>query len=123
MINLWLNDADAESAKLLEGSDLDLAVASGAAYYGHVRQGKGVRIRGGIASSYYVGIESAMPAIPGMAPPMEALCVAPFGMEEGSSVEVTDKEFGLLSASQFTSNSTAQPLAVMTSRVPPRLLA
>ncbi|WP_261833139.1 Hsp70 family protein [Vibrio ishigakensis] len=96
VINLWLNDADAESAKLLEGSDLDLAVASGAAYYGHVRQGKGVRIRGGIASSYYVGIESAMPAIPGMAPPMEALCVAPFGMEEGSSVEVTDKEFGLI---------------------------
>lgn len=96
VINLWLNDADVESAKLLEGSDLDLAVASGAAYYGHVRQGKGVRIRGGIASSYYVGIESAMPAIPGMAPPMEALCVAPFGMEEGSSVEVTDKEFGLI---------------------------
>lgn len=96
VINLWLNDAEAESAKVLQGSDLDLAVASGAAYYGHVRQGKGVRIRGGIASSYYVGIESAMPAIPGMAPPMEALCVAPFGMEEGSSVEVTDKDFGIV---------------------------
>ncbi|MCV5391419.1 hypothetical protein OFC62_42535, partial [Escherichia coli] len=76
--------------------DLDLAVASGAAYYGSVRRGQGVRIRGGIASAYYVGIESAMPAIPGMAPPMEALCVAPFGMEEGSSVDVPSQEFGLI---------------------------
>ncbi|MCG9609454.1 Hsp70 family protein [Vibrio harveyi] len=95
-INEWLLEADAEMAKRLTGVDLDLAVASGAAYYGSVRHGQGVRIRGGIASAYYVGIESAMPAIPGMAPPMEALCVAPFGMEEGSSVDVPSQEFGLI---------------------------
>ncbi|EOX4914859.1 Hsp70 family protein [Vibrio alginolyticus] len=95
-INEWLIEADAEMAKRLIGVDLDLAVASGAAYYGSVRRGQGVRIRGGIASAYYVGIESAMPAIPGMAPPMEALCVAPFGMEEGSSVDVPSQEFGLI---------------------------
>ncbi|KIP65152.1 molecular chaperone DnaK [Vibrio harveyi] len=95
-INEWLIEADAEMAKRLTGVDLDLAVASGAAYYGSVRRGQGVRIRGGIASAYYVGIESAMPAIPGMAPPMEALCVAPFGMEEGSSVDVPSQEFGLI---------------------------
>lgn len=95
-INEWLLEADAEIAKRLTGVDLDLAVASGAAYYGSVRRGQGVRIRGGIASAYYVGIESAMPAIPGMAPPMEALCVAPFGMEEGSSVDVPSQEFGLI---------------------------
>ena len=95
-INEWLIEADAEMAKRLTGVDLDLAVASGAAYYGSVRRGQGVRIRGGIASAYYVGIESAMPAIPGLAPPMEALCVAPFGMEEGSSVDVPSQEFGLI---------------------------
>lgn len=95
-INEWLIEADTEMAKRLTGVDLDLAVASGAAYYGSVRRGQGVRIRGGIASAYYVGIESAMPAIPGMAPPMEALCVAPFGMEEGSSVDVPSQEFGLI---------------------------
>ncbi|MCQ9101677.1 Hsp70 family protein [Vibrio alginolyticus] len=95
-INEWLIEADAEMAKRLTGVDLDLAVASGAAYYGSVRRGQGVRIRGGIASAYYVGIESAMPAIPGMAPPMEALCVAPFGMEEGLSVDVPSQEFGLI---------------------------
>ena len=96
IINGWLTDADANEAKLLTGVDLDLAVASGASYYGYVRHGKGVRIRGGIASAYYVGIESAMPAIPGMAPPLEAICVAPFGMEEGSSTQVTDRQFGVV---------------------------
>ncbi len=96
IINSWLTDAGAEPAKLLQGLDLDLAVASGASYYGCVRKGKGMRIRGGIASAYYVGIESSMPAIPGMEPPLEALCVAPFGMEEGSSVEVPSREFGLV---------------------------
>ncbi|MCG3721291.1 Hsp70 family protein [Vibrio cincinnatiensis] len=95
-INGWLTHANVQVAKRLTGVDLDLAVACGAAYYGQVRQGQGVRIRGGIASSYYVGIESAMPAIPGMAPPMEALCVAPFGMEEGSSVDVPSQAFGLV---------------------------
>ncbi|KJG36515.1 molecular chaperone DnaK [Photobacterium angustum] len=96
IINSWLTTGGSEPAKLLEGLDLDLAVASGASYYGSVRQGKGVRIRGGIASSYYVGIESAMPAIPGMEPPLEALCVAPFGMEEGSQANVPSQEFGLI---------------------------
>ena len=96
IINSWLQEADAPDAKLLPGVDLDLAVACGASYYGYVRQGKGVRIRGGIASAYYVGIETSMPAIPGMEPPLEAMCVAPFGMEEGTAVELPPMEFGLV---------------------------
>lgn len=96
IINTWLTTAEAPEAKRLTGLNLDLAVASGAAYYGAVRQGKGVRIRGGIASAYYIGIESAMPAIPGMEPPLEALCVAPFGMEEGSQADVPSQQFGLV---------------------------
>ena len=36
-----------EPVPALAASDLDLAVAFGAAYYGQVRRGKGVRIRGG----------------------------------------------------------------------------
>ena len=96
LINGWLSEAGAEPAKQLSGVDLDLAVARGAAYYNAVRQGKGVRIRGGIASAYYVGIESAMPAIPGMEAPLEALCVAPFGMEEGTHAAVSQQELGLV---------------------------
>jgi molecular chaperone DnaK (HSP70) len=82
--------------KVLAGADLDLAVALGAAHYGQVRHGKGVRIRGGTARAYYIGIESAMPAIPGFAPPVRALCVAPQGLEEGSTVELPDDELGLI---------------------------
>ncbi len=82
--------------KVLAGADLDLAVALGAAHYGQVRQGKGVRIRGGTARAYYIGIESAMPAIPGFAPPVKALCVAPQGLEEGSTVALPDDELGLI---------------------------
>lgn len=96
VINSWLQESEAPAANVLQGADLDLAVARGAAYYGFVRQGKGVRIRGGLASAYYVGIESSMPAIPGMEPPLQALCVAPFGMEEGTSVEIPDQSFGLV---------------------------
>jgi len=95
-INRWLTAAQAEPARLLSGADLDLGVAIGASYYGYAKQGQGVRIRGGLASTFYVGIESAMPAIPGMEAPIEALCIAPFGMEEGSEARASDAEFGLV---------------------------
>ncbi len=80
----------------LESSDLDLAVAHGAAYYGQVRRGQGVRIRGGVARSYYVGLETAAPAVPGVAPPIKALCVVPMGMEEGTETDVPGPEIGLV---------------------------
>ncbi len=82
--------------RVLAGADLDLAVALGAAHYGQVRHGKGVRIRGGTSRAYYIGIESAMPAIPGFAPPVKALCVAPQGLEEGSTVGLPDDELGVV---------------------------
>ncbi len=96
VLNSWLASEQAPEARLLAGADLDLAVARGAAYYGFVRKGKGVRIKGGTAAAYYVGIESAMPAVPGLAPEIEALCIAPFGMEEGTQEELPDDEFGLV---------------------------
>jgi hypothetical protein len=76
--------------------DLDLAVSRGAAYYGWVRNGHGIRIRGGTARAYYVGVETPMPAVPGFAPPVKALCTAPFGMEEGTKAEVPPQEFALV---------------------------
>jgi hypothetical protein len=83
-------------ARVLEGADLDLAVARGAAAYGLARRGRGVRIRGGTARAYYVGIESAVPAVPGVEPPVVALCVAPFGMEEGTSADLPRHELGVV---------------------------
>lgn len=96
VINSWLQKENAPNIRLLEGADLDLAVAKGASYYGYVRLGQGVRIRGGTAKAYYIGVESAMPAVPGIEPPIQVLCVAPFGMEEGTRAEVPNQEFGLV---------------------------
>ncbi|WP_432260299.1 Hsp70 family protein [Cupriavidus sp. TMH.W2] len=95
-LNGWLAAEGAAPARLLDGAELDLAVARGAAYYGYVRRGKGVRIRGGTARSYYIAVESSMPAVPGFEPPIQALCVAPFGMEEGTEAELPPQEFGLV---------------------------
>ena len=81
---------------VLEAPNLDHAVAQGAAYYGMARRGRGVRIRSGASRSYYVGIETAMPAVPGMPAPLKALCVVPFGMEEGTSASIAGREFGLI---------------------------
>jgi hypothetical protein len=82
--------------KELHGTDLDQAVAEGAAYYGLVRRGQGIRIRGGAARSYYIGVETSLPAVPGSPPPLKALCVVPFGMEEGTESDVPGQEFGLV---------------------------
>ena len=81
---------------LAGNEDLDFAVARGAAYYGAAKQGGGVRIRGGTARSYYIGIETAGLAIPGAPRPLRRLCVVPFGMEEGSETNVPGEEIGLV---------------------------
>jgi Ethanolamine utilization protein EutJ (predicted chaperonin) len=96
VLNSWLSAEQAPQARVLDGADLDLAVARGAAYYGYARKGKGVRIKGGTAASYYVGIESSMPSVPGLLPEIEALCIAQFGMEEGTEASLPDDEFGLV---------------------------
>lgn len=92
----WLGAEGMAAVKPLEGEDLMHAVSRGAAYYGLSRQGKGVRIRGGVPRTYYVGIESAMPAVPGMPIPVKALTVAPFGMEEGTSADLPDRQFSVV---------------------------
>ena len=92
----WMEGEGGAAPQVLEGTDLDLAVARGAAAYGLARRGRGVRIRGGTGRAYYVGIEGAVPAIPGLEPPVTALCVAPFGMEEGTAAEVPGQELGVV---------------------------
>lgn len=96
VLTAWLADDGQPAPRVLDAPDLDLAVARGAAYYGLVRRGKGLRIRGGTARAYYIGIESAVPAVPGVEPPIDALCVAPFGMEEGTEAALPPQELGLV---------------------------
>ncbi|MBV8828801.1 MAG: Hsp70 family protein [Acidobacteriaceae bacterium] len=100
VLNQWLETADAppviELVNKTKQTDLMHAVAYGAAYYGLARTGKGVRIRGGVPRTYYVGIETSLPAVPGIPAPMKALTVVPFGLEEGSSVELPQRKFALV---------------------------
>lgn len=88
---------DGDGPTLLGGpEDLDHAVALGAAFYGWSKHRGGVRIRGGTARSYYIGIETAGPAIPGAPRPLRALCIAAKGMEEGTDSEIPGQEVGLV---------------------------
>ncbi len=81
----------------LAGAHFDLAVAKGAAAYARLRiAGEGIRIKAGTARSYYLGLESSMPAVPGFTPPLKAVCVVPQGMEEGSEIALPEREFGLI---------------------------
>jgi Hsp70 protein len=81
----------------LQGFEPDLAVALGAAIYGrHRATGRGIRIKAGAARSYYIGLETSMPAIPGYKPPVKALCVVPQGMQEGTELLIEGREFGLV---------------------------
>jgi hypothetical protein len=88
--------------KMLSHQDLDLSVAVGAASFGIARRGKGIRIRGGAPRTYYIGIESSAPAIPGFPRPIKALCVVPFGMEEGTESDIPGHEFGLIIGQKVT---------------------
>jgi molecular chaperone DnaK (HSP70) len=99
VLNSWLRAEGVESLRdkdVLDSPDLDQAVARGAAYYGRARHGHGVRIRSGSPRTYYIGIESALPAVPGLPAPLKALCVVPFGMEEGTEAKIPEREFGLI---------------------------
>ena len=91
-----LNSWKGQDIEILTGIDPDLAVARGAAWYGFVKRGNSIRIKSGSARSYYIGIESSMPAVPGFPPPMDALCVIPFGTENGSSYDVPMENLGLV---------------------------
>ena len=99
VLNDWLRDEGFDplgAEQILDAPDLEHAVARGAAYYGKARRGRGVRIRSGASRTYYIGIESSMPAVPGMEAPLKALCVVPFGMEEGTEATIPGREFGLV---------------------------
>ncbi len=71
---------------ILENDRLDLAVARGAAYFGLVRRGLGVRIIAGLARSYYIGVETAQST-------SAAMCLVAAGTEPGDSPVPIDREF------------------------------
>lgn len=86
----WFRKSDPQWTPLvLENERLDLAVARGAAYYGMVRRGEGVRIAAGLARTYYIGVEQADGTT-------RALCLLPAGIEPGQEIDLTQHQFQLL---------------------------
>jgi len=96
ILNVWAKDSGADPVKVLPDHDLDFAVSHGATFYGLTRQGGGVRIKGGTSRSYFIGVEDAVPTVPGRETPVRAVCVVPFGMEEGTEQVLEDKEFAMV---------------------------
>ena len=77
--------------EILENTELDLAVARGAAYYSYVRStGSGVLVRGGLPRTYYIALgeprEGKFPAV----------CLVPRGAEEGAAVEIDNDALQLV---------------------------
>lgn len=124
IVSRWAAEEGGGAPKVLSGIDAELAVSHGAAYYAQVRREGGVRIRGGTAQAYYVGIERAELAVPGVPPRVDAVCIAPFGMEEGSEVSLP-QPFGLVVGEpvsfQFFGSSTRRDDEVGTTTSPARL--
>jgi hypothetical protein len=76
--------------KVLSNEAPEGAVAVGAAYYGHVRRSGGLRVSGGSARAYYVGVQTGTRAAEGR---VQAVCVLPRGTEEGTTLNLEGREF------------------------------
>jgi len=107
VVGRWHDASGASRPAVLEAESLQLAVARGAAYYGLVRRGHGVRIGSGTARTYYLGLDDPAPD----AASRSVLCLVPRGMDEGSAVPLGDREFSLV-----TNRPVAFPLLTATDR-------
>ena len=87
IIGGWFREAAGEgwTPEALANPRPDLAVAAGAAYYGKVRLGEGVRVGSGSPRAYYVVVT---PEDGTDDDAYTAVCLAPRGMEEGAEVRL-----------------------------------
>lgn len=96
LLNGWAELLGKPPVKELPEADYDFSVSKGAVYYGMARAGEAIRIRSGTSRSYFIAVEDSAPAVPGVVPPLRAICIAPFGMEEGSEEQLIGKQFALV---------------------------
>ncbi|MDZ4821593.1 MAG: Hsp70 family protein, partial [Planctomycetota bacterium] len=99
VLSSWFNETGSSTWQplVLDNDRLDLAVARGAAYYGMVRRGEGVRIAADLARTYYLGVESEAGAANDAAtePVHHAICLVPASAEAGQEVDLRDRQFQL----------------------------
>ena len=88
-IKEWFSSGEAPNWQpgVLEGNRLDLAVAQGAAYFGMVRRGEGIRIDARLARSYYLLVNNA---------PLQAVCVMPASAVPLDRYTLDDRPFDLI---------------------------
>ena len=84
---------DAALPRALHNPTHDAAVAIGAAYYGLVKSGQGVRVGSGSPRSIYLGITTAAEA---ENKTQTAICVVERGVEENSRIELPEKTFDVI---------------------------
>ena len=85
----WFGDgSNGGRPRVLTNEAPESAVAIGAAHYGRVRRAGGLRIRAGSARTYYIGYQSEQR--------LEAVCVLPAGIEEGTTLSLENREFAVL---------------------------
>jgi molecular chaperone DnaK (HSP70) len=94
-IRCWFHQEDTALPRVLDNPDPDLAVAFGAAYYGLVKMGRGVRVGSGSARSYYIGISTGSTEADG-ANNRQAICLVERGLDEGSQIQLEDRDFQVL---------------------------
>jgi molecular chaperone DnaK (HSP70) len=90
VITSWFTAQPGWKPRAIVNTSPDLAVARGAAYYGLVKRGHGVRIVGGAARAYYLGLGDS-----GLGQVARVMCVLPRGAEEGEDHHVTGRRFQL----------------------------
>ncbi|MBU1170225.1 MAG: hsp70 family protein [Proteobacteria bacterium] len=91
VVRHWFGEQDQALPTVLENPDPDLAVAMGASYYGMAKLGKGVRVGSGSPRSYYLGMASQTDCHAD-----QAVCLVERGLDEGSVVELTDRNMTVL---------------------------
>ena len=88
-ISAWFSGAqNGWRPEVLKSEAVDSAVARGAAYYGSVRRGTGLRIKAGSARTYYIGL--------GSDDGLQGICVLPAGVEEGTTLPILNRDFSVL---------------------------
>jgi len=88
-ISAWFDSAERGwRPRLLSNEGFDSAVARGAAYYGRVRHGTGLRVRAGSARTYYIALPSECA--------LRGICVLPAGVDEGTTLPLLNHEFLVL---------------------------
>lgn len=86
-IGQWFAPLEASwTPGILQGNRLDLAVAQGAAYFGWVRRGDGVKINATLAKTYYVQVSQS---------PELAMCVMPANAHPGEQFRQTEHTLSL----------------------------